>query len=146
MIVMTSLYRYLFGSSSSSSSTMNNQRNNRQRNNNANASQATTEPPSSGSLRIQTQFPDDHVDAAAPSETTSLLSSSATAANGSSSNHHHHVSPDEVDHEAAKPLFRTAAEQSATDFYFPANNPSIQRYYRFTSTSIIFIRHICLFI
>lgn len=137
IFVMTSLYRYLFGSSSSSSTMNNIQRNNR-RNNTAN-SEATTEPPSSGSLRIQTQFPEDveQHDAAAPSETTSLLSSStalsstaaATTTNGSGN----HLQDDE---QQAKPLRRTAAEQSATDFYFPATNPSIQRYYRFTSTTL----------
>ena len=31
---------------------------------------------------------------------------------------------------------RTRAEQSAVDFYFPPHNPTVQRYYRFTSTTL----------
>lgn len=89
---MTTLYRYLFGSS-------------------------TSITPSESARSVNGAKPQPlHVDTndVEAHETTSLLKPTAP-------------------HDDMK---RTAAEQSATDFYFPPSNPSIQRYYRFTSTTL----------
>ena len=103
---MTSLYRYLFGASASPVD--------------QEALSATTRSPG---LQIQTKDLEE-ADRTLPTETTSLL-------NGEDNSEKHHTNGSN-----GKFTSRTPAEQSATDFYFSPDNPTVQRYYRFTSTTL----------
>ena len=132
---MTSVYRYLFGSSSSSMG--NHPRQSRSNDATTNSSSSSSASSTASRLQIQTQFPEDNngssdieQDKAAPSETTSLLPHNEHSAAAAAAP----INDDNKDNYDTS--LRSPAEQSATDFYFPPNNPSIQRYYRFTSTTL----------
>lgn len=130
---MTSLYQYLFGSSTSSSSTMNN---NIERNGTNKAAAAAQQPQQ---MQVQTDLEQDHTNGSTVSETTSLLGGGVTANGGAIANYNitnNHNGTEDKNQESSLQHHRTEAEQSATDFYFPADNPTIQRYYRFTSTTL----------
>jgi hypothetical protein len=125
---MTSLYRYLFGSTATATTTT------------ATAFSLASNGGGSPPLQISTDDSEQGTAvatkaAAEATETTSLLATT----NGGTRNHGYGEESQDNNHDnqngGAEPT-RTPEEQSATDFYFPPSNPTVQRYYRFTSTTL----------